>query len=105
LLTVECKNVLRKTDRHGRPRIDFQRTRASKKDPCSRYYAPDDFDVIAGCLHAVTESWEFRYMLPGILPPHLRCDRKIASNVVIGADWESNPGRIFEAAYAARNAA
>jgi hypothetical protein len=36
LLTVECKNVLRLRSRTGLPRIDFQRTRASKGDPCSR---------------------------------------------------------------------
>ncbi len=27
-ILIECKNVLRKTDRLGRPRMDFQRTRA-----------------------------------------------------------------------------
>ena len=41
LLTVECKNVLRKVHTDGLPRIDFQRTRASKADPCSRYDAPN----------------------------------------------------------------
>jgi hypothetical protein len=39
-LTVECKNVLRVTNKAGDARMDFQRTRASKSDPCSRYYAP-----------------------------------------------------------------
>lgn len=57
-LTVECKNVLRKRDSKGLARLDFQRTRASKADPCSRYYAPTDFDVLAACLHAVTEQWD-----------------------------------------------
>ena len=66
-LTVECKNVLRQPDKNGNPRVDFQRTRAAKSDPCSRYYAPSDFNVIAACLHAVTEKWEFRYVLPGTL--------------------------------------
>src|SRR6185503_243871 len=50
-LTIECKNVLRKTDREGLARLDFQRTRAAKSDPCSRYYSPKDFDVVAACLH------------------------------------------------------
>lgn len=99
-LTVECKNVLRKTNRDGLPRIDFQRTRASQSDRCSRYYAPSDFDVVAGCLHAVTESWEFRYVLPGLLNPHPTCEGKIANNVVIGTQWSADPGLVFDQAYA-----
>jgi len=53
-LTVECKNVARETDRHGNPKVDFQRTRAAKGNPCSRYYEPSDFDVVAACLHAIS---------------------------------------------------
>jgi len=100
-LTVECKNVLRKTNRAGQARIDFQRTRASKEDPCSRYYAPTDFDVVAGCIHAVTERWEFRYVLPSLLEGHARCPGKLASNVAIGSLWATEPGIVFESAYAA----
>jgi len=99
-LTVECKNVLRAKDKNGHARVDFQRTRASKADPCSRYYYPADFDVVAACLHAVTERWEFRYALPRSLAPHAKCVGRLASNVVIGDLWNANPGEIFEAAYA-----
>ena len=99
-LVVECKNALRKTNAQGLARIDFQRTRASKGDPCSRYYASGDFDVIAGCLHAVTESWEFRYALPANLAGHRKCPGKLASNVLIDASWTSIPSQVFEAAYA-----
>jgi hypothetical protein len=95
-LTIECKNVLRVTDKAGNPRVDFQRTRASKADPCSRYYAADDFDVVAACLHAVTEKWEFRFVLPGTLPTHKKCEGKIASNVVVGSEWPSVPDIIFD---------
>ena len=35
-ILVECKNTLRETYADGRPKVDFQRTRASKGDPCSR---------------------------------------------------------------------
>jgi hypothetical protein len=94
-LTVECKNVLRRTDAKGRPRMDFQRTRAAKSDPCSRYYAPDDFDVVAACLHAVTEKWEFRYIVPGRLSPHANCAGKLGSNVVVGSDWSDDPREVF----------
>jgi hypothetical protein len=100
-LTIECKNVLRVPDRNGRPRIDFQRTRAAKADPCSRYYAPDDFDIVAGCLHARTELWEFRYILPRTLVAHARCSGKLASSVVVDQHREAEPVRVLEAAYRA----
>jgi hypothetical protein len=35
-ILIECKNVLRTTYADGIPKLDFQRTRASKTDPCSR---------------------------------------------------------------------
>ncbi|WP_294190091.1 hypothetical protein [uncultured Sphingomonas sp.] len=99
-LTVECKNVLRKPTAAGLPRIDFQRTRASKQDPCSRYYAADDFDVVAGCLHAVTESWEFRYILPASLNPRVGCPGKLDNKVLIDGMWLTDAGSAFEQAYA-----
>lgn len=104
LLTVECKNVLRQTDSNNLPRLDFQRTRTSKKDPCSRYYAAHDFDVVAACLHAVTESWEFRYILPQSLPPHRKCVGKLSNNLRIDNNWNSDPIAIFQAAASTRAA-
>src|SRR5205085_125299 len=98
-LRIECKNVLRRVDRHNIPRLDFQRTRASKADPCSRYYAPGDFEVVAACLHAITEAWEFRYALTSALPPHGKCTGKIASNLTVGTGWAADPARTFELAY------
>lgn len=100
LLTIECKNVLRVVDKENRPRIDFQRTRASKSDPCSRYYAPADFDIVAGCLHAVTEKWEFRYALTADLPPHAKCAGKVTNNIRVEPSWPDSPIAIFEKAYA-----
>jgi len=100
-LMIECKNVLRNKDKEGHARVDFQRTRASKKDPCSRYYAPTDFDVVAACLHAVTERWEFRYVLPNVLRPHAKCPGKIGSSVIVNDQWAANPEAVFAAASAA----
>jgi hypothetical protein len=100
LLSVECKNVLRKLNTAGLPRIDFQRTRASKHDPCSRYYAPTDFDLVAACLHAVSERWEFRYMLPQLLPPRAGCPGKLDNRVTVDGRWVSDATAVFEAAYA-----
>jgi hypothetical protein len=101
-LTVECKNVSRDTDRHGNPRVDFQRTRAAKGNPCSRYYEPTDFDVVAACLHAVTNAWDFRYVLPSALAPHKSCEGRIASNVRVDTQWSDDAARMLQLAYAAR---
>ena len=80
-ILVECKNVLRTTYADGVPKLDFQRTRAAKSDPCSRYYMPDDFQVVAACLHPVTEAWTFSFALTRELPPHATCNGRINNNI------------------------
>lgn len=97
-LAIECKNVLRKLSGRGLPRLDFQRTRAAKSDPCSRYYSPQDFDVVAACLHAVSEEWRFAFAPSRHLEPHGRCPGKLASQVVIDERWTSDPLAAFKAA-------
>ena len=97
-LTVECKNALRKTMADGTVRVDFQRTRSSKSDPCSRYYAASDFDVIAACLHAVTEKWEFKYSLPSKLDAHARCRHKLSNNVKVDDRWSTEAVGVLRAA-------
>ena len=97
-LEVECKNCLRQTRADGTPRVDFQRTRASKADPCSRYYAADDFDVVAACLHAVTLQWEFRFALPSQLDEHRRCSGKLSNLVQVDQRWHPDARRVLEAA-------
>ena len=99
-LTIECKNVLRKLNRDGLVRLDFQRTRAAKSDPCSRYYRPKDFDVVAACLHSVTERWEFRFALPGGLDFHARCAGKLSSSVCLDERWSNDPMIALRAAAA-----
>lgn len=87
-ITVECKNVLRQTTAAGVPRVDFQRTRASKNDPCSRYYGPEDFDVVAACLHAVTLRWEFRFTPTSNLDKFVtKCPHKISNRVHVDGRW------------------
>ncbi|MBX7096680.1 MAG: hypothetical protein K1X89_03115 [Myxococcaceae bacterium] len=98
LLTVECKNVLRKTTAEGLARVDFQRTRASKSDPCSRYYAPSEFDVIAACLHAVSEKWEFKYVVPSRLDRHMRCRSKLSNNVKVDDRWSTDVVQVLRVA-------
>lgn len=89
-LRIQCKNVLRRPTHDGLARLDFQRTRAARADPCSRYYSPRDFDVVAACLHAVSERWTFKFALPGALDPHAKCVGKLASNVRIDSRWSED---------------
>lgn len=91
LITLECKNVLRTLRADGIPRVDFQRTRASKADPCSRYYKPEEFDVVAACLHPFTEQWEFTFALSRELDPHPKCEGRLSSNVCINGRWSRDP--------------
>lgn len=91
-ISMECKNVLREKTASGVPRIDFQRTRTSKRDPCRRFYRPDDFDVVAACLHAVTEHWEFRFAetttLDRLGHDH-DCRGRVSNRVVLDQRWGS----------------
>ena len=68
------------------PRVDFQKTRASKTDPCTRYYEQGAFDVLAACLHPVTESWEFQYCCTSKLDPHPTCSNRLSQKVIVAGD-------------------
>lgn len=93
---IECKNILRKATSNGALRVDFQRTRASIADPCSRYYVPTDFDLVAACLHPRTEQWEFRYAMTRELDPHRKCAGRLSSRVELDARWSSDVIRTLE---------
>ena len=97
-LTIECKNVLRQTLADGTIRLDFQKTRASKSDPCTRYYRQGEFDLVAACLHAVTEKWEFRYALPKMLDSHRTCPGRLSQSVRLDERWTEDPTRALRAA-------
>lgn len=76
-ILMECKNTLRTTYADGTPKVDFQRTRAAKGDPCSRYYQSSDFPILAACLHPVLDRWKYRFALTATLPPHSSCPGRI----------------------------
>lgn len=97
-LAIECKNVLRPRKKDNFPRVDFMRTRSSIADRCSRYYSPDDFSVVAACLHAVTKRWEFRFSVPEALDPHKKCPGKLDNNVSIDERWQADAYRVLEEA-------
>jgi hypothetical protein len=80
---IECKNILGRPAKDG-PRVDFQKTRASKNNPCSRYYEPSQFEVLAACLHPLTQQWEFRFSGTSTLKPHPRCPGRLSDRVVVG---------------------
>jgi hypothetical protein len=86
-VTVECKNSSRVRTKEGYEKIDLQRTRASKSDPCSRYYKPSEFDLVAACIHAVTEKWEFKYASTKELDAHGTCVGRLSNNVKLDRRW------------------
>jgi len=88
-LLIECKNVLRTRLADGTLRLDFQRTRASKGDPCTRFYRPEDFDLVAACLHPCTEQWEFRFALARELDPHKHCVGRLSNLVRLDGRWSA----------------
>lgn len=100
-ILIECKNTLRETYADGRPKVDFQKTRASKGNSCSRYYRPQDFPVLAACLHAVTEEWEFRFALTADLKAHEKCPGHIANMVGVAEPLFSDSAeKVFDMHYA-----
>ena len=93
---IECKNVLRRLSR-GMVKVDFQRTRAAKNDPCSRYYRPSEFEVLAACMHPITEQWRFKFCRTRLLPPHRDCPNRITSNVVLdGPGWVDDIDQLLD---------
>jgi hypothetical protein len=96
-LLIECKNVLRTLNAAKLPKVDFQRTRAAKGDPCSRYYQPREFHVLAASLHAVRDSWEFSFARTCDLPAHASCAGRIATNIVVSAPiFSEHAATVFE---------
>jgi hypothetical protein len=89
-LRIECKNVLRKRTPDGIPRLDFMRSRESKTDPCGRFYSPQEFDVVAACLHPQTQAWAFRARATDGMAPHPRCPDKLSQKVIVGDDWSED---------------
>jgi hypothetical protein len=95
---IECKNILRRPYADGSYRLDFQRTRAAKGDPCSRYYAPEEFEVVAACLHPQTENWDFCYALTRELDAHDRCPGKLSNRAKVDTRWVADIVPVLERA-------
>lgn len=82
-----------KTVRKGpKPRVELQKTRASKGDPSSRFYDRDHFDVVAVCIGRPSGDWShFRYALARDLPAHGDYQGKLKIMHDIPADETTHP--------------
>jgi hypothetical protein len=93
LLRVECKNASPKISASGQFRVEVQKTRASKGDSASRFYAVDGFDVVAACLFSPTGRWEFRFGRTADMARHKDFPDRLAPIQPITDDWSDNlPG-------------
>lgn len=87
---IECKNVLRKLRKDNVPRVDFQKTRATPGNKCSRYYAASQFDLLAACLHPVSERWDYRFCSTRLLKPHPKCAGRLSPKVDVAGEARSD---------------
>ena len=86
-VTVEVKNASPKLYADGTPKVEVQKTRASRGDPLSRLYTPDAFDVLAACMWAPTGDWTFKWQRSTALTPHPDHPDRIKPIQRITSDW------------------
>ncbi|MBO1766114.1 hypothetical protein [Allobranchiibius sp. GilTou38] len=86
-LRVECKNASPKTFASGAFKVEVQKTRASKGDPASRFYAVDGFDIVAACLFSATGRWEFRFGRTADMARHREFPDRLTPIQTITGDW------------------
>jgi hypothetical protein len=88
-VTLECKNASPTTYADGTPKVETQKTRASKGDPRSRLYEPAQFDVVAACMYGPRRRWEFRYKRSETLQRDRIYPDRIAAIQRIDETWAS----------------
>jgi hypothetical protein len=87
-VTVECKNASPTAYADGTPKVETQKTRASKSDPKSRLYEPSQFDVVAACMYGPWRRWEFRYKRSTLLASDATYPDRIAAIQRIDDSWK-----------------
>lgn len=87
-VSVECKNASPTPYADGTPKVETQKTRASKGDPKSRLYDPSQFDVVAASMFGPWGRWEFRYKRSQLLDRHAAYPDRIAAIQRIDETWE-----------------
>jgi hypothetical protein len=86
-VTLEVKNASPNRYADGTPKVEVQKTRASKGDPASRLYEPDAFDVLAACMYGPTGSWTFRFKRSELLTRHPQHAGRISPLQRIDETW------------------
>jgi hypothetical protein len=88
VIDVECKNGEEDAYADGSGRVEVQKKRASKGDPASRYYRPDQFDALAVCLWPKDGGPpKFVYRLANDLPRHPDFPDRLAAVQRIDDTW------------------
>lgn len=87
---VECKNASPQLYADGTPKVEVQKTRASKGDPTSRFYSSQAFDVLAACMYGPKGDWSFRYRRSDRLEPHAQHPARIAPLQRITDGWSAS---------------
>lgn len=101
---VECKNASPTTyvraagpnDEPGDAKVEVQKTRAQKNDPAGRLYRPEQFDVVAACLFATTQRWEFRFKVAADLDRDVTHRARIAPMQRVNRTWSSSLPQALE---------
>jgi Methylase-associated X1 len=86
---VECKNVSPNAYADGTPKVEVQKTRSQRGDPAGRLYRPEQFDVVAACLYAVTGVWEFRFKATAHMTRHKSHKDRLAALHGVDDTWTS----------------
>jgi hypothetical protein len=86
---VECKNVSPNTYADGAPKVEVQKTRSQRDDPAGRFYRPEQFDVVAACLYAVSGAWEFRFKATADMARHQAHPDRLAVLHRVDDSWST----------------
>jgi hypothetical protein len=86
---VECKNISPKTYADGTAKVEVQKTRSQRGDAAGRFYRPEQFDVVAACLYAVTGVWEFRFKATAHMARHEGHPDRLAVLHRIDESWSA----------------
>ncbi|MCX6365695.1 MAG: hypothetical protein NTX57_03175 [Armatimonadetes bacterium] len=100
---IECKNVRNSS----RLQVEVQKTRTSKGDPSSRYYAASQFDILAVCMGKKTRNWkQFLFASISDLKRHAEYPEKLAvmhpltqTNSIESTIWFDSLGTLIAEKY------
>ncbi len=94
---IECKNVSPRPYADGSPRVEVQKTRSQRDDPAGRYYRPEQFELVAACLYAVTGRWEFRFKATELMARHEGFPGCLAVYHPVDSTWAASLTEALEA--------